>query len=84
MPGSDPQPADGIEMETLHEREQQPNTNGIRSKHKDYFVGIGILFAVVLLWTISNFVTQASYVHFHCKLRFMSTVHVGPVRGWIR
>lgn len=52
---------DPLEMETLHEPAQQSHSSEVNSKdlkRRDYFIGIGLLLTVVLLWTISNFVTQ--------------------------
>jgi hypothetical protein len=72
-----------IEMETLHEPHAPSTVSLLRSKHKDYFVGIGLLFAVVLLWTISNFVTQVSCFQEH-QAHYIDCVPLGLVRGWIR
>jgi len=50
-----------IEMETLNERGRGERAKTERSRH-DYFVGVCLLLVVVLLWTLSNFVTQVSTV----------------------
>lgn len=53
-------PVDSIEMDTLDTQ----NNLQVRDKatqhldRKNYFIGIGLLLIVVLLWTLSNFVTQ--------------------------
>ena len=58
--GSDRTTSAPIEMDTLG---TQVNLQ-IRDKatqhlnRKNYFIGIGLLLIVVLLWTLSNFVTQ--------------------------
>ena len=53
-----------IEMETLHERESHSRGEGDKTEHsrRDYFIGVCLLLVVVLLWTLSNFVTQVSMV----------------------
>ena len=53
---------DFIEMETLDERGSQSRGERVQTEHSrhNYFVGVCLLLAVVLLWTLSNFVTQVS------------------------
>lgn len=46
-------------------------TKGERAKMKQYYIGIGLLLAVVVLWTSSSFLTQ---------VRDASVRHVGFVR----
>ncbi|KAF9532033.1 vacuolar membrane protein [Crepidotus variabilis] len=60
-------PSPAIEMEILHGRESSQSrgkaaeTQQRLLERKDYLIGIGLLLIVVLLWTLSNFVTQDLY-----------------------
>jgi hypothetical protein len=63
-----------LEMETLQEPAQQLQGDG---KRRDYFIGVVLLLAVVLLWTIGNFVTQVSCVHPpQSETKMISIVHI--------
>ncbi|KDR85102.1 hypothetical protein GALMADRAFT_233728 [Galerina marginata CBS 339.88] len=57
-------PLESIEMDSLSSIDRNALTVGGQqsSPHrKDYFIGIGLLMLVVILWTSSNFVTQDLY-----------------------